>query len=194
LNQGSFPPPTLLGIPGTTSLSATPSRPVCPSRASGWSCARPRDGVSRVACAFLVYMLSPLPRHSDERPYLAQPVPSYQPSPKGSSGRPVHRPFRGLLSVHSHYGLHTRAATVFRGTLYRRLQPLRYLRDCSDYFRLEHFAGWAFHPLESAAFARRTPLAEVARLGKRTFNVQVRGSRSEAEGTTSAACGCPARL
>ena len=34
-----------------------------------------------------------------------------QPSPKGSSGRPAHRPFRGLLGVHSHYGPHTRAVT-----------------------------------------------------------------------------------
>jgi hypothetical protein len=41
----------------------------------------------------------------------------YQPSPKGLSGRPVHRRFRGLLSVHSHYGLHTRAVTVYRDTL-----------------------------------------------------------------------------
>jgi hypothetical protein len=41
----------------------------------------------------------------------------YQPSPKGLSGRPAHRPFRGLLGVHSRYGLHTRAVTVFRDTL-----------------------------------------------------------------------------
>src|SRR5271166_3028611 len=41
----------------------------------------------------------------------------YQPSPKGSSGRLAHRPFRGLLGVHSRYGLHTRAVTVFRDTL-----------------------------------------------------------------------------
>ncbi|HEY6290259.1 MAG TPA: hypothetical protein VI455_01680, partial [Terriglobia bacterium] len=33
------------------------------------------------------------------------------------SGRPAHRPFRGLLGVHSRYGLHTRAVTVFRDTL-----------------------------------------------------------------------------
>ena len=39
----------------------------------------------------------------------------------------------------------------------RRLQPFRYLHDCSGCFRLEHFAGWESHPLESAAFARRTP-------------------------------------
>jgi hypothetical protein len=93
-------------------------------------------------------MLSPLPRHSDGRCCLARSIPSYQPSPKGSSGRPVHLPFRGLLGVHSRYGLHTRAVTIFRGTLHRRLQRLRYLHRCSGCFRLEHFAGWAFHPLE----------------------------------------------
>src|SRR6266542_2285875 len=41
----------------------------------------------------------------------------YQPSPKGSSGRPTHCPFRGLLGVHSRCGLHTRAVTVYRDTL-----------------------------------------------------------------------------
>src|SRR5438128_9316249 len=41
----------------------------------------------------------------------------YQPSPKGSSGRPAHCPFRGLLGVHSRCGLHTRAVTVYRDTL-----------------------------------------------------------------------------
>src|SRR5712691_8291470 len=44
---------------------------------------------------------------------------SCQPSPKGLSGRPAHRPFRGLLGVHSRYGLHTRAVTVYRDTLTR---------------------------------------------------------------------------
>jgi hypothetical protein len=118
LNQGSFPPPALPGFPGNTSLSATLSRPACPSRASGWSCARPRERVSRVARAFLVCMLSPLPRHSDWTSYLAHPSQSYQSSPVWPLGRPVHRRFRGLLGVHSHYGLHTRAVTVFRDTLY----------------------------------------------------------------------------
>jgi hypothetical protein len=36
-------------------LSATPSRPACPSRASSWSCARPRHGASRVASVFLFH-------------------------------------------------------------------------------------------------------------------------------------------
>ena len=42
---------------------------------------------------------------------------SCQPSPIRQSGRPVHCPFRGLLGVHSRYGLHTRAVTVYRDTL-----------------------------------------------------------------------------
>src|SRR5262249_36757172 len=44
-------------------------------------------------------------------------------------------------------------------TAIRRLQPFRYLHDCSDCFRLERSAGWALHPLESAALSRRTPIA-----------------------------------
>src|SRR5215213_1983859 len=46
-------------------------------------------------------------------------------------------------------------------TANRRLQPFRYLHDCSDCFRLEQIAGWGLHPLESAAFARRTPKAVI---------------------------------
>src|ERR1700730_2496939 len=42
-------------------------------------------------------------------------------------------------------------------TAIRRLQPFRYLHDCSDCFRLERIAGWALHPLQSAALSRRTP-------------------------------------
>jgi len=34
-----------------------------------------------------------------------------------------------------------------RGTLHRRLQPLRCLHSCSGCFRLEQIAGWDFHPL-----------------------------------------------
>ena len=47
-------------------------------------------------------------------------------------------------------------------TAIRRLQPFRYLHDCSDRFRRERIAGWALHPLESAAFSRRTPKAAVS--------------------------------
>jgi len=103
-------------------------------------------------------MLSPLPRRSDwvHRLLASQP---YQPSPIWQSGRPAHRPFRGLFGVHLRYGLHTRAATVFRGTLNRRLQPFRYLHSCSGCFRLEPSPGGACTHWKSAAFSRRTPYA-----------------------------------
>src|SRR5580693_5711739 len=62
-------------------------------------------------------MLSPLPRRSGWAYQLCSFTQPYQPSPKGLSGRPAHRPFRGLHGVHLRYGLHTRAATVYRDTL-----------------------------------------------------------------------------
>jgi hypothetical protein len=43
----------------------------------------------------------------------------------------------------------------------RRLQLFRYLHDCSGCFRLERFAGWVLHPLESAALSRRTPGSDI---------------------------------
>jgi len=46
--------------------------------------------------------------------FLARLTQPYQPSPIPLSGRPAHRPFRGLLGVHSRCGLHTRVVTVFR--------------------------------------------------------------------------------
>jgi hypothetical protein len=49
-------------------------------------------------------------------------------------------------------------------TAIRRLQPFRYLHDCSDCFRPERIAGWALHPLESAALSRRTPIAVIGRV------------------------------
>src|SRR5450631_810092 len=103
-------------------------------------------------------MLSPLPRRSGwaySSLCFTQP---YQPSPKGLSGRPAHCPFRRLLSVHSRYGLHTRAVTNSRHAN-RRLQPLRYLHDCSDCFRLERLPGgacthWKAPPFHGARHRR----------------------------------------
>ena len=86
------------------------ARPACPSRASGWS-SLTTPWASRVSYAFLVYMLPPLPRRSGWAYCFARSPQPCQPSPKGLSGRPAHCPFRGLLSVHSRCGLHTRAVT-----------------------------------------------------------------------------------
>jgi hypothetical protein len=49
LNSGPFPRPALPGVLGRTGLSATPSGPVRPSRASSWRSRPPPLGASRVA-------------------------------------------------------------------------------------------------------------------------------------------------
>src|SRR5467141_5405676 len=62
-------------------------------------------------------MLPPLPRCSSWA-YSSLISPSRVTLPrKGSPGLPAHRPFRGMLGVHSRCGLHTRAVTVFRDPL-----------------------------------------------------------------------------
>ena len=98
--------------PASPVLQASPSpqdaRPVPRGRPVAHT--RARLGASRVARVFLVYMLSPIPRHSSWVPLCSIPQ-SYQSSPEAAPGRPVHFPFRGLLGVHSRYGLHTRNVT-----------------------------------------------------------------------------------
>src|SRR5258707_4810176 len=99
-------------------------------------------------------MPPPLPRRSVWAYRFAHFIQTYQSSPIGLSGRPAHCPFRGLLGVHSRCGLHTRAVTNLRHAN-RRLQPLRYLHDCSDCFRLERLPGgacthWKAPPLHGA--------------------------------------------
>ena len=91
--------------------------------------------------------------------HLTQP---YQPSPIRRSGRPAHRPFRGLLGVHSRCGLHTRAVTNCgrypkASAISSTSMTAPVASGWSD------IAGWASHPLESAAFSRRTPIPALAR-------------------------------
>jgi hypothetical protein len=100
-------------------------------------------------------MLPPLPRCS-RRAYSSLNITHpWQPSPIPLSGRPAHRPFRGLLSVHSRCGLHTRAVTKFV-TAIRGLQTFRHLHACPGCFRLERPPGGACTRWRSAALARRT--------------------------------------
>jgi hypothetical protein len=147
LNQGPFPPPALPGFNGTTGLSVTPQRPDLPSRASGWSSPTTPRGFPCCVCLPCVHAVATTP--AQRRTVLPCSIHSVVSAfPERVVGSACASSFRGLLGVHSRYGLHTRAVTIFRGTLHRRLQRLRYLHRCSGCFRLEHFAGWAFHPLE----------------------------------------------
>src|SRR4030081_3374348 len=99
-------------------------------------------------------MLSPLPRRSVWAYCFAHFTQPYQPSPKGTSGRPAHCPFRGLLGVHSRSGRPPRAFTN-SCPANQRLQPLRCLHDCSGCFRLERLPGgsrthWKTPPFHGA--------------------------------------------
>lgn len=60
-------------------------------------------------------MLSPLPRRN-RGVHVSLSSPTVAAFPEISAGRLPHRVFRGLLSVHSRYGLHTRQVTYM--TLY----------------------------------------------------------------------------
>src|SRR5712672_198624 len=139
-------------------LSDSPGRPASPSRASGWSSLTTPWGLPccvRFPCVHAV-ATTPAQRLGALLRSFTQP---YQPSPIWQSGRPVHRPFRGLLGVHSRYGLHTRAVTNSCRAI-RRLQPLRFLHSCSGCFRLERSPGGICTHWKSAAFSRRTPPAD----------------------------------
>jgi len=72
----------------------------------------------------------------------------------------VHRPFRGLLSVHSRYGPHTRAATN-AWHAYPKASDISSPPCLLRLLPAGAVAGWGLHPLESAAFSRRTPFSDI---------------------------------
>jgi len=86
-------------------------------------------------------MLSPLPRQVRETKSLIT-NPSTSAFPKFRMGRLLHYGFRGLLSVHSRYGLQTRRVALC-DPLHRRLRRLCYLHRRSDCCRVERSSSRA---------------------------------------------------
>ena len=163
LELRSLPSPELPGFRGTTNLSATPQRPACPSRSVrlnpvisdlttfwGFPCCA-RFPCVRAAASTPVQRLGVVFAH------LTQP---YQPSPKLQSGRSAHRPFRGLLGVHSRCGR------------YRHLYVTSHTESFSHFvtsMTAPVASGWSvrrwdLHPLASAAFARRMQIAAIGEM------------------------------
>jgi len=155
--SGPFPPPTLLGFYGTTSLSATPHGPACPSRASGWEIRLPPLG-------FPVLRGPSLCRHA----VASTPVATRE----GMKSFPLLssrlRPSPSLCWVGCHIMLFE-ACTAFTfvtacllaeslyDPFHRRLRQYCCLHCRSDRYRLERpVAGWELHPLKGHALARRT--------------------------------------
>ncbi len=101
---------------------------------------------------------------------VAHLTPAVSAFPRNSqSGRPAHRPFRGLLGVHSRCGPHTRAVTYYRDLQHRRLQPFRHLHDCSGCVRLRRSPGgtcthWRAPPSHGARKWRSFPEGTVKKL------------------------------
>src|SRR5215470_19616194 len=103
-------------------------------------------------------MLPPLPRCSRWAYSSLKITHPCQPSPVPRPGRPAHRPFRGLLSVHSRCGLHTRTVTVCRDRYPKASDtssPPCLLRSLPA----GAVAGWGLHPPEK----RRLVTAHVER-------------------------------
>src|SRR4029077_18507086 len=97
-----------LRLPRVPSLSLTGVRLVIPDHALGSPVLRT---LSLCTCC------RQYPGTATRRTTSLNSPESCQPSPIWQSGRPAHCPFRGLLGVHSRYGLHTRSVTVYRDTL-----------------------------------------------------------------------------
>src|SRR5208282_1781130 len=121
----------------------------------------PRPWASRVAYAFLVYVLPPVPRCSD---WASSSLisPSRISLPRNCSRVGLHIVLFEDCSAFTRVAARTLAPSPIRDLLHRRLQPFRYLHDCSGCFRLERLAGRGLHPLESAALSRRTREEDIA--------------------------------
>src|SRR6516162_5313699 len=76
------------------------------------------------------------------------------------SGLSPHTPCRSPGAL-THVAVCTLAQSPYFVTAIRRLQTFRLLHACSGCFRRERIAGWALHPLKSAALSRRTWTAVV---------------------------------
>jgi hypothetical protein len=155
LKSGPFPPPALPGLVGTTDLSATPHGPACPSRAAGWEARLPPLGfpvlrsISVCTHAVAITPVGPQPGYS--LPCLLR----HRPSPSLCWVGSHSSLFRGLLGVHSRYGLHTRgvAERPFPSeapVVSLPPRPLRLLPAGAT------VAGQELHLLKIGAFARRT--------------------------------------
>jgi hypothetical protein len=97
---------------------------------------RPRHRASRVACAFLVYMLPPLPRRGDGRSHCAHPFRRVSLPRNGSRVGPRIVLFEAC-SAFTRVAACTLALPPNRGSLTRRLQPCRFLYSCSG------ASGWS---------------------------------------------------
>src|SRR5262244_4539495 len=110
--------------------------------------------------------------------FLAHLTQLYQPSPIPLSGRPAHRPFRGLLGVHPRCGLHTRAVTVYRDR-YPGASDISSPPCLPRLLPAGAVAGWALHPLEKRRLVTAHVVSRPSRIPRRTPIPAIRGIEIE---------------
>ena len=157
-----FPLPPSIRVSQFVEDDATPERPACPSRGSGWSCHPDLTtlGASRVACAFLVNVLSHYPgaaagrrRRSSQPALSAFPDNVVESARTSSFSRPAQRSL-ALRPAHSRRHLYvtgyTEGISHFVTSMTAPVASGWSVR------------GWDLHPPASAALARRTCEADIA--------------------------------
>src|SRR5258705_5794290 len=126
----------------------------------------PRLGASRVACAFLVYMPPPIPRCSSWA-YSSLISPSHFSLPRYGRRVGLHIVLFEACSAFTRVAACTLALSPIRDTL------IEGFSHFVTSMTAPIASGWSgLHPLESAAFARRTPGTDI-RLQRHAF--QIRG-------------------
>ena len=141
-----------------TNPSATPKGPACPSRDSGWLVThQPPNGASRVATISLCTHAAATTPVEPLGVRFAH-SPSDSSLPRGNVGSASTLSFFGACSA-IHCTLQPAGSRGhLRDPFHRRLQPFRYLHDCSDCYRLERklpggsVSHWVIVPFHGARF------------------------------------------
>src|SRR6202040_2204143 len=122
---------------------------------------------SRVARAFLVYMLPPLPRCSG---WASSSLvsPNRVSLPRFHVRVGLHIVLFEVCSAFTRVAACTLARSPYVVTAIRRLQTLRLLHVCSGRFRLERSPGGAYTHWKSTALSRRTWKAALPRVHRAT--------------------------
>src|SRR6202048_2250712 len=135
------------------------------------------SGASRVAFAFLVYMLPPLPRCSSWA-YSSLISPSRVSLPRKGHRVGLHIDLFEACSAFTHVAACTLARSPYFVTRYPKASDILSPPCLLRLLPAGAVAGWGLHPLESAALSRRTPEAVLhdltgrwwSWLRKRTFS------------------------
>ena len=144
-------------------LSATPRRPACPSRASGWPSLATQWGFPCCARFPCVHAAATTPVR--RRGVAFAHTPSHISLPRHDSQVGPHSVLFEVCSAFTCVAACTLALSPVRDSQSEGSSHFVTSMTAPVASGGSEFAGWGFHPLESAAFARRTSKADM-RSGK----------------------------